>query len=114
MLARKYRFTGLGSVRPSLRHGRKIRGGPIAATVLKTRKPYPRFAVLVSKKVSKKAVIRNRIRRRVFEALRQLDLESIPPHDIVFSVFDSRMSELPWEQLQSEVKTILKKAGLIH
>ena len=114
MLARKYRFRGLGSVRPALKRGQRIRGAQLAASVLKTNRESPRFAVLVSKKVSKKAVVRNRIRRRVLEAIRTYKLDSISPHDVVFSAFDSRLAELPWSRLKSEVDRILKKAGLIQ
>jgi len=46
--------------------------------------PESRFAFVVSLKVSKKAVIRNKIRRRLSEAVR-LDLDKIKKgHDFVF------------------------------
>lgn len=114
MLKRQYRFSGLGSVRPALRHGRRIRGSKMAASVLQTKNAAPRFSILVSKKVSKKAVVRNRIRRRVFEALRENNLGEMPPHDVVISVFDSHVAEMPWVDVQAEVQSLLKKANLVQ
>ncbi len=48
---------------------------------------FPRFAVVVPKKIVKKAVKRNRIKRIVREAMYQLLRENkIPPFDIVIRV----------------------------
>lgn len=76
------------------------------------RKSY-RLAVVVSKKVSKSAVVRNRIRRRLYEAVRGLENDMNEPHDIVLTVFSEQMAEIPSNKLQSSVTSLLKQAKII-
>lgn len=97
-----------------MRHGSRVRGKNIAASVLLNNKRHnPRFSILVSKKVSKKAVVRNRIRRRIFEAIGEYDLEGMQPFDVVVSVFDSSYKDMSWADLRANVKDILTKAKII-
>lgn len=60
---------------------------------------FTRIAVVVSKKVTKTAVSRNRIRRRVYEALRE-NMELIPKQrDYIFVVYDKEVQSMPYGQL---------------
>lgn len=47
---------------------------------------HPRLAVVVSTKVSKSAVVRNRLRRRFYAQLREIIPELTPDHDVVVLV----------------------------
>jgi ribonuclease P protein component len=72
-------------------------------------------AVVVSKKVHKSAVVRNRIRRRVFECVRQHS-ELVPPtYDLIFTVFDESVATMPADELEamvvSQLKSLPKKAN---
>ena len=72
MLAQKNRFAGHGSLRYVYANGNAVRTQKIVVKF--TRNPHrtdSRFAVVVSKKVLKSAVGRNRIRRRVYEIIRK-------------------------------------------
>lgn len=63
-----------------------------------------RFAVSVSKKVSKSAVVRNRVRRRVYAALE--DFASITPGLYLFSAKPG--AEKVWgEDLKKELRKLL-------
>ena len=73
------------------------------------RKKY-RLAVVVSKKVDKLAVNRNRIRRRVYEVVRQLKLKGTP--DVVITIFSATVAEIPATELESQVKELLR--GIIE
>lgn len=67
-----------------------------------------RFAVVVSKKISKSAVGRNRIRRRIYEAIR-LELPQYPEkNDCIFVVYSADCATLPFPQLRAIVH------GLLH
>lgn len=96
------------------RHGQTVRG-PL--TALKYRKNYKRdtyrLAVVVSKKVHKSAVVRNRIRRRLYEAVRRLESSMSEPYDIVITVFHENMAIIPADQVQKLVYTQLSQAGII-
>ncbi|PID30400.1 ribonuclease P protein component [Candidatus Saccharibacteria bacterium] len=71
MLAFRYRFHGRGGLRHLHRDGTAIRGRyTVLKYQLKPRHRSMRMAVIVSKKVQKGAVGRNRIRRRIYEILR--------------------------------------------
>lgn len=61
---------------------------------------FTRVAVVVSKKVSKSAVVRNRIRRRVYECLR-INFEDMPKnHDYIFVVYDQNLQKIPFKDLE--------------
>ncbi len=113
MIARKHRFHGYGSLKYVYQNGKTVRG-PL--NLLKyspnpKRQEY-RLAVVVSKKVAKSAVIRNRIRRRIFEAFRLALPADTLPYDMVVTVFSDQMATMPASDLTSLVHTQLKQAGI--
>ncbi len=71
------------------------------------------MAVVVSKKVNKSAVVRNRIRRRVFEAARLLEDSIQAPHDLVFTVFTETVADLPSADITRAVRAQLQQAGVV-
>lgn len=74
------------------------------------RKDY-RLAVVVSKKVQKSAVARNRIRRRIFEIVRK-DIKVLGPYDMIISVYDESTATCPSEKLQAQVVSLVQRAGI--
>ncbi len=113
MLARAYRFHGHGSLRYVYSHGKSIRSsyGVLKYAPNPRRKTW-RAAVVVSKKVHKSAVVRNRIRRRVYEIIRTTLAKDMPPTDIVFVVHTSQLATTPHEKVQQVIVHQLEKAGL--
>lgn len=111
MLASRFRFHGHGSVRSVYRKGRAVRGTLGSLHVLRDHQRRMRVTVVVSRKVARSAVIRNRIRRRLYEAirLRQADL---PPAAVVLTVYLDAAATMPAAELQSAVDDLLRKAGL--
>ncbi len=113
MISRQHRFHGLGSLRRVYQQGRSVRGPLLALKVLKNdrRREY-RAAVVVSRKVNKSAVARNRLRRRVFEQLR-LQADTITePYDLVFTVFSEKLADLPPAELHKQINDLLEQAGI--
>src|SRR4051812_31064419 len=94
MLNRRHRFHGYGSLKPVYQKGKTLRGQMIN---LKFNRRNPanlyRVAVVVSRKVSKSAVVRNRIRRRIYEAVRRNEMTLSPGTDLVFTVFSDQAAE---------------------
>lgn len=74
-----------------------------------------RLAVVVSRKVHKSAVKRNRIRRRLYETVRVLRKESGInwQNDIVITVFDESVADMPHGELQQNLVKLLQKSGVI-
>lgn len=76
MLPKKYRLKKSEDIKSVLKLGRTVREGFL---ILKTREnnlSNPRFAFLISLKISKKATVRNRLKRRMSEFIR-LNLSDI-------------------------------------
>lgn len=114
MLARQFRFHGYGSLSYLFRRGQTIRGQFVILRVLHNpRRQQGRVAVIVSRKVSKSAVVRNRIRRRIFEAVR-LRLNYIEkPHDLAFIALKPELCTMPADELHRDIETVLSRANLI-
>ena len=72
-----------------------------------------RAAVVVSRKVSKSAVVRNRIRRRIYEAIRAVESSIKTPYDLVFLVREPDLAKLKSKELTGRVLGQLAKAGII-
>ncbi len=99
MISKKYRFHSRGGVRYVYQKGKTIRKPKMSLVFVENSRGFTRFAVVVSKKVAKSAVKRNRIRRRVYEALRQ-NMEYIPKKtDYIFVVFSSDVARMPYTEL---------------
>lgn len=115
MIGRKNRFHGHGSLRFVYQNGRTVRG-PMSSLkfVANPRRSDYRLAVVVSKKVSKSAVTRNRIRRRLYEAFRIREAEFRQPYDMVMTVFHEQMAEIPAGDLQNIVDEQLQQASIIE
>jgi len=114
MISRKHRFHGYGSLKHVYKNGTTVRGPLFALKALPNpKRDSYRLAVVVSKKVNKSAVARNRIRRRLYEAVRQLEGDIIRPYDIVLSVFHSSVIDEPAESLARQVRKQLADAGIL-
>ena len=110
MISQKHRFHGYGSLRTVYKNGQTIHGTAISLRVGKRdeRKQY-RVAVVVSKKVSKSAVVRNRIRRRIYEQVRQQGTGIPGGCDLVFTVFSDQLAELDADKLAKTISALLQK-----
>lgn len=70
------------------------------------------FAVSISKKVGNTAVLRNRTRRRVYNALRELAPQVRPGIFVGFAV-KTGGEKLEFVEIGPEVRHLLKRAGLL-
>lgn len=111
MINRIHRFHGYNSLRLAYQRGQTSRGPLFAVKALaNTRRSNYRLAVVVSRKVHKSAVIRNRIRRRLYEIVRQMNIDSA--HDIVITVFHDTVATEDIKSLRSQLKKQLKQLGI--
>ena len=68
---------------------------------------------MVSKKISKKAVIRNKVKRRLREAVRIILPRIKPCYDIIFFTRPG-IEQKDFSEIKEAVSNLLSKAGLIH
>lgn len=71
-----------------------------------------RVAVVISKKIIKRAVGRNRARRRVYEIVRNELSELQPNHDIVLLLFSAEVATMPHGELEEIIKHQFSTARL--
>jgi ribonuclease P protein component len=115
MISRRHRFHGHNSLNFVYRHGRTVRGSLFTLKhVLNDRRSEYRVAIVVSKKVSKSAVTRNRMRRRIYEQIRLHEALIDQPHDIVITVFHERVADMPMAELSQLLREQLQQAGLVR
>lgn len=115
MLSVQHRFHGHGSLRYVYKNGQAIRSHLI--TVKYITNPYrkhSRFAVVVSKKVHKSAVGRNRIRRRIYEIVRQELPRITQPHDVAIMVFSGEVLTMPHEELVETIRQLFSQGNLYN
>lgn len=111
MIGRTHRFHGRAGIRRLLATGQAVRGRSLALKYAPNPKRGSyRLAVVVSRKVSKSAVTRNRIRRRLYERVRILSGSFSAPYDLVLLAYDEQLASLPPAHLEAEVDKLLQKA----
>ena len=88
-----------------------MRGQYFGIKTVKNRQNTYRVAVVVSKKVAKSAPKRNRIRRRVYEAVRLLAPKYLTNQDVIINIYDDKFLELPFDQILKSVERQLKEVA---
>lgn len=75
---------------------------------------FTRVAVVVSKKVEKTAVGRNRIRRRMYEALR-VNFDLIPKGvDYVFVVYSKEIMKIKFSELEEMLGKLVEESKVCY
>ena len=114
MIDQQHRFQGRGSLRFVYLRGQTARG-PFASLkyIVNNRRTTYRVAVVVSRKVSKSAVVRNRIRRRVYEIIRAQAPQITKPYDLVFIAYNEQLATMPAPDLEETVVQQLERAQVL-
>lgn len=114
MLNSKLRFHRRNDINALYKKGSSVRVGHLSMKFMPNNLEHSRFGVVVSKKVDKRAVVRNRIRRRIYEILRKNWDNISSGHDALISVFGSELAQQPAKDLEDSVLKILEKAQLFQ
>jgi ribonuclease P protein component len=113
MLAREHRLRKASDITRVYKKGAYgSAGGVVSAKAVASGRSVMRAVVVVGKKISKKAVVRNRIRRRLLGLLSSELATVRSGYDIVISVH-SDVSELPTDTLRTHLLGALKRAGTL-
>ena len=114
MINFKYRFHGHGSLAYLYRNGKIERSNFLTVKYLPNqRRQLSRFSVVVSKKITKKAVVRNRIRRRIYEIIRQEIPNIKSVYDVVIIINSLEINQLAYLELKSKIINLFQKADLL-
>lgn len=90
-----------------LKKGQKHANQHFSIKFLRRSRDQSRFAVVVSLKVEPKAVDRNRLRRRIYQAIKHAE-QPKEPVDMVLITRKS-VKEMSFQELQEEINSILSK-----
>lgn len=114
MLNKRYRFHSRGGVRYVYQKGKTVRKPKMSLVFAENTRGFTRAAVVVSKKVMKSAVGRNRIRRRIYEALRK-NFEYLPKKtDYVFVVFSKDVKDMPFSELEKLLGELVEESKVCY
>lgn len=113
MISKQHRFHGYNKLTAVYRRGQTARGPFMTLKHLDNpkRSDY-RLAVVVSRKVSKSAVVRNRIRRRIFELYRRRSSHFVRHPDMVVTVFSEQIATMDHVALAKMVDDQLRQSGV--
>lgn len=112
MLNKRFRFHSRGGVQYVYRHGKTIRSAKASLVFVDNVRGFQRFAVVVSKKVEKTAVGRNRIRRRFYEAIRLYKKEQNLnlPRDFIFVVYSKDFMTCDFSEVKDAVASLISQS----
>ena len=114
MLNKKYRFHSRGGVKHVYRDGKTVRGRVASLVFVPNERGFTRVAVVVSKKVEKTAVGRNRMRRRVYEVIRR-NFEYLPKNtDYIFVVFTKEVMRMPYSELEKILGELVEESKVCY
>jgi ribonuclease P protein component len=114
MIGSKRRFHGNNSLNFVYKRGQTLRSPQLSLKYVRNeRREVYRAAVVVSRKVHKSAVVRNRIRRRIYEIIRTQEPVMTQVFDLVFTVFSEDVAIMPSIDLQKIVIGQLRKSGVM-
>lgn len=90
--------------------GKTIRSPKMSLIFTDNTRGFTRFGVVVSKKVERSAVGRNRIRRRVYEALR-VNFDLIPKkRDYLFVVYSKEVMNMEFSELEKVLGSLIEES----
>lgn len=113
MIPASSRFHGHNSLRYVYANGKAVRSTELTIKwVHNTHRTTSRFSVVVSKKILKSAIGRNRIRRRVYEYARLHKDLLKETYDIVFIVTSPEVRTMPASELTELLDQLFQRAEL--
>lgn len=113
MISALFRFKGHNSLRYVYSKGKAVRSPLMTIKFIPNeRRKNPRVSVVISKKVLKSAVGRNRVRRRIYEYIRVRLPELTSVHDIVIICTSSELRTMPASELTQQLDQLFAKTGL--
>ena len=114
MIPFKNRFHGHNSLTYTYRNGQTIRSKLFSIKFcVNPRKRFSRVAVVVSKKVAKKAVQRNFLRRRLYSLIRPYVAQFQRNYDLIIIVHSAELGQVKFAELEQKIITELKNQQIL-
>jgi len=112
VLPKTYRLTKKKDFDQLIKKGKSIGQDFLVLKFLKTNLKDTRIGFIVSRKVSNKAVVRNRIKRKLREAVRAFLFELKPGYDLVFFA-KKEIKDNNFLEIKKAIEGLFQKARLL-
>ena len=114
MIPFKQRFHGHNSLRFVYKNGQAIRSRLITVKTIKNpHRKDSRVAVVISKKILKSAVRRNRIRRRIYEYIR-VELPNLNGiYDIVVIITSNELLSMSFDDISKQLNQLFIQSNIL-
>jgi ribonuclease P protein component len=112
MLPKKNRLLKREDFEKVKKEGKKFQGKFFGVLVLKTGGDFSRFGFIFSTKLTKKTVLRNRLKRIFREVIRGLLDKLSVGYDVIF-LGRKEVLDKSFFEISEETKRVLKKAGIL-
>jgi ribonuclease P protein component len=111
MLAKVYSLKGERTIKEVLKNGKKFQSDNFGAFFTESKdQENPKFAFVISKKVSKLAVNRNRVKRAMSEAVRR-NVKNVPNKIQIVFLAKKSIVERSTEEIMKEVESFISKSN---
>jgi len=115
MIPFKNRFHGHNSLTYTYKNGQTIRSKLFSIKFCTNpRKRFSRVAVVVSKKVAKKAVQRNFLRRRLYSLIRPYIAQFQRNYDLIIIVHSAELGQVNFAELETKIIAELKSQQILR
>ena len=112
MLPKENRLKKNNDFQRVFKQGKYLKGNFINLKFIENNLPQSRFVFIIGLKISKKTVIRNKIRRRCFEVIKSTFNQIKEGFDLVFLPTPEAV-EKDYSETEKEINSLLKKAKLL-
>jgi len=112
MLARKYRLSKKDFETAFNTKGKYLKSDFLSFKIVKNSLKLSRFGISCGTKISKKATVRNRIKRRISESIR-LKLDKINPGYDILVMASPQIKERDYQEIDKAILILLNQANLI-
>ena len=113
MLAKPQRLVKQKDFEKIFKRGKSYYTKLIGVKILAGQSGFNRFGIVISTKVSKKATERNKLKRRIRQALRELDKKLKPGFDLVVVALPGFLNQ-GYEIIEEELEKIFKGLKLLR
>ena len=111
MLAKQHRLVKKKDFEKIFKQGQAYYTRLLGVKILASQFKFNRFGIIVSTKVSKKATERNKLKRQIRQALRELNKKLISGFDLVIMVLPSLLNQ-DYQAIRGELERIFVKFKL--
>ncbi len=111
MLAKPQRLARDNDFKKIFKQGKSYYSKLLGVKAIATRRSANRYGIIISAKISKKARERNRLKRQISQALKELDKRLAPGLDLVVVVLPAMLGQ-EFKAIKNELAVIFKKLKL--